>query len=81
MEKRCSCIDLAWLKSDHMLLPILHRLYIGKMQIGLEKLNSKSISYTRKLGWPFRTPYADIFAYRVLIVHPSFLVKHISIVS
>ena len=46
----------------------------SKMQMGLEELNCKFIYYTRKLGWPIRTPYAHTFAYRVLIGHPSFLV-------
>ena len=53
---------------------ITYTVYIGKMQIGLEQLNCKSISYTRKLGWPMRTRYANMSAYGVLIGHPSFLV-------
>ena len=33
------------------------------MQKGLEKINVKSISYTRKLGWPMRTRYANMCAF------------------
>ena len=35
--------------------------------MGLEQLNCKSISYTRKLGWSSRTWYANMSAYGVLI--------------